>query len=65
MFTPKTALFTFVATCALAMGACQPAEGPAEQAGLAVDNAARQVGQQLDKAADKVEAVAREADKKK
>jgi len=64
MFTPKTALFTFVATCALAMGACQPAEGPADQAGQAVDNAARQVGQQLDKAADKVEDAAKEADKK-
>ncbi len=38
MFTPKTALFTFVAACALAMGACQPAEGPADRAGKAVDD---------------------------
>ena len=56
MFTPKTALFTFAATCALAMVACQPAEGPAERAGKTVDSAAtRQVGPQIDKAADKVE----------
>jgi hypothetical protein len=40
MFTPKTALFTFAATCALAMGACQPAEGPAEQAAKSADNTA-------------------------
>ena len=33
MFTPKTALFTFVTMCALGMSACQPAEGPAERAG--------------------------------
>ena len=53
MFTPKTALFTFAATCALAMVACQPAEGPAERAGKTVDNVAtRQVGQEVDKVAD-------------
>ena len=55
MFTPKTALFTFVATCALAMGACQPSEGPAEQAGKTVDSTTRQVGQEVDKTADKVD----------
>ena len=62
MFTPKTALFTFVASCALAMGACQPAEGPAERAAKTGEVAA---GKPADadavaKAPVKVEDVARD-----
>jgi hypothetical protein len=44
----------FVATCALAMAACQPAEGPVERSGKSLDNAAKRVGNAVDKAADKV-----------
>ena len=37
MFTPKTALFTFFAACALGVVACQPTDLPAEPAATAVD----------------------------
>lgn len=49
----RNAVYVLVATCSLAMAACQPAEGPAERAGRHVDNAAKKVGEQVDKAADK------------
>ena len=53
MPNPRNALYVFVATCALAVVACQPAEGPAERAGKSIDNAAKKVGNEVDKAADK------------
>jgi hypothetical protein len=53
MLNPRNALYVFVATCALAVAACQPAEGPAERAGKSLDNAAKKVGNEVDKAADK------------
>lgn len=54
MFSPRNSIYALIATCSLAMAACQPAEGPAERAGKNVDNAAKKVGDQVDKAADKV-----------
>jgi glutamine synthetase type III len=45
--------FTGVLFAALAVTACQPAEGPAERAGKQVDQAAERVGDQVDRAADK------------
>lgn len=54
MLNPRNALYVFVATCALAVAACQPAEkGPAERAGKSLDNAAKKIGNEVDKAADK------------
>ncbi len=53
MLNPRNALYVFVATCALAVAACQPAEGPAERAGKSIDNAAKKVGNEVDKAAEK------------
>lgn len=63
MITPRNAVFVLVATCSLAMAACQPAEGPAERAGKSVDNAAKKVGDQVDKAADKVKDAVNDAKK--
>jgi hypothetical protein len=54
MLNPRNVLYVFVATCALAVAACQPAEGPVERSGKSLDNAAKRVGNAVDKAADKV-----------
>ena len=53
MLNPRHAVFVFAAASALAMVACQPAEGPAERAGKNVDKTAKKVGDQVDKAAGK------------
>lgn len=50
----KTALYPAIAIAALVIAACQPAEGPVERAGKAVDNAAQKAGDQIEKAGDKV-----------
>ena len=63
MLTPRNALYVFVATCSLGMVACQPAEGPAERAGTSIDNAAKQVGDQIDKTADKAKEAVNDAKK--
>jgi len=39
--------------------ACQPKEGPAEQAGKSLDNAANKAGQQIEKAGEKVQDAAK------
>ena len=38
---------------------CQRHEGPAEKAGKAIDNAAAQAGQQIEKAGDKIKDTAK------
>jgi predicted small secreted protein len=48
------AFYALIAASALVLAACQPAEGPAERAGKAVDNAAEKAGDQIEKAGDKV-----------
>ena len=53
LLNPRNALYVFVAICALAVAACQPAEGPAERAGKSIDNAAKKVGNEIDTAVDK------------
>ena len=63
MSATRHALYVFVAICALATAACQPAEGPAERAGKNIDNAAKKVGDQVDKAADKAKDAINEAKK--
>ena len=63
MLNPRNALYVFVASCALAVAACQPAEGPAERAGKDIDHAAKKVGDQVDKAADKVKQTVDDAKK--
>jgi hypothetical protein len=52
MLNPRNALYVFVATCALAMTACQPAEGPVQRSGKSLDNAAKRVANAVDKASD-------------
>ena len=63
MFAARHALYIFVATCALATAACQPAEGPAERAGKSLDNAAEKVGDQIDDAAKKAKDAVKDATK--
>ncbi|MET0210436.1 MAG: hypothetical protein ABW220_15425 [Burkholderiaceae bacterium] len=63
MLKPRNVVYALVATCSLAMAACQPAEGPAERAGKNVDNAAKKVGEQVDKAADKTKEAINDAKK--
>jgi hypothetical protein len=45
------AVYVFVASCSIAMAACQPSEGPVEQARNQVDKTAKKVGDQIDKTA--------------
>ena len=54
MFTFKTPLYIFIAASALALAACQPAEGPLERAGKTVDSAAQKVGNEAEKVGDKI-----------
>ena len=54
MLNPKSGLYVFIAMIALAVVACQPKVGPAEEAGKAVDNAAQKAGNQIEKAGDKI-----------
>jgi|ERR1700712_794984 predicted small secreted protein len=63
MLNPRNAIYIFVATCSLAIAACQPHEGPAERAGKNIDNAAKKVGDQVDKAADKTKEAVKDATK--
>jgi hypothetical protein len=63
MFAVRHALYLFVTTCAMAMAACQPAEGPAERAGKSLDNAASKVGDQIDDAAKKAKDAVKDATK--
>ena len=53
MFTPKSALYTFVVVTSLAVAACQPNESPIPPTGPA-DGAAQKMNQQVDRAADDV-----------
>lgn len=59
----KTALYPWIAATALVLAACQPAEGPVERAGKAVDNAAEKAGEQIEKAGDKVKEAVEDAKK--
>jgi hypothetical protein len=61
----RISLFAFlgVSFTALAVTACQPAEGPAERAGKQIDQVAERMGDQVDKAADNVKDKADQAKK--
>jgi hypothetical protein len=63
MLTPRTALFAAIAALAFGLAACQPAEGPAERAGKAVDNAAQKAGDSIEKAGDKIKDAANDVKK--
>ncbi len=63
MFTFKNSLYTVVAASALALAACQPAEGPLERAGKSVDKAAEKVGDQAEKVGDKIKGAVNDAKK--
>lgn len=47
----------------LALLGCQKPEGPAEKAGKEIDNALSQAGQQIEKAGDKIQEAAKDAQK--
>lgn len=63
MFNAKSSLYAFIAFVAVAVVACQPAEGPLERAGKAVDNAGEKAGEQLEKAGDKINNAVEDAKK--
>jgi len=48
---------------AVSLAACQRAEGPAERAGKAIDNAAANASNQLEKAGDKIKETTEEVKK--
>ena len=47
----------------LALSACEKQEGPAERAGKQIDNATAKVGQQIEKAGEKIQDEAKSAKK--
>jgi len=57
------ALYLVVSAFSLAVAACQPAEGPAERAGKAIDNAAEKTANQFEKAGDKARDAVNDAKK--
>lgn len=60
----KTVSAALVVTAVLvALAGCQKKEGPAEHAGKEIDNATAKVGQQVEKAGDKIQDAAK-GDKK-
>lgn len=65
MINSKRSAVAVVATglLVLTLFGCQKQEGPAEKAGKKIDNALSQAGQQIDKAGDKIQGAARDAQK--
>lgn len=65
MFKSKRSAVTLVAMglLALTLAGCQKHEGPAEKAGKEVDKTIGQAGQQIQKAGDKIQDAARDAQK--
>lgn len=63
MFNAKTTLYPVIATAALVLAACQPAEGPLERAGKSVDKAAEKVGDSAEKVGDKIKDAVNDAKK--
>jgi predicted small secreted protein len=59
----RLALLSGLAAVSFGMAACQPAEGPAERAGKAIDNAAEKAGDSIEKAGDKVKDAVNDAKK--
>lgn len=57
----KTSLFLFILMTALAIAACQPAEGPAERAGKQLDQTAAELGHGIQKAGEEVKDAAHSA----
>lgn len=62
-FGKKLAAAVLTTALLVALPACQKQEGPAEHAGKEVDKAAAKVGQQVEKAGDKIQDTAK-GDKK-
>ena len=63
MLNIKSLLYPVVAASALVLAACQPAEGPLERAGKSVDKAAAKVGNEAEKAGDKIKDAVNDAKK--
>jgi hypothetical protein len=53
VITIRNSVYVIVAACSVAMAACQPAESPAQRVARDIHHAAKQLGDQVDKAADK------------
>jgi predicted small secreted protein len=52
-----------VAVSAMALSGCQKQEGPAEKAGKQIDKAMSSIGEQIQKAGDKIKDAARDMQK--
>ena len=63
MLNIKSLLYPVIAASALVLAACQPAEGPLERAGKSVDKAAAKVGNEAEKAGDKIKDAVNDAKK--
>lgn len=61
----RTGVATVLAAALLLSGlaGCKKEEGPAERAGKALDNAVQEVGKQIEKAGEKIQDAAKEAQK--
>jgi hypothetical protein len=59
----RAALLAACAAIGFGMAACQPAEGPAERAGKAIDNTAEKAADSIEQAGDKVKDAVNDAKK--
>ena len=59
----RTSLYPLVAAFSLMVAACQPAEGPAERAGKSIDQTATKIGNEAEKAGDKLKDAVNDAKK--
>lgn len=63
MIKSKSSAVIVMGMLSLALAGCQPKEGPAEKAGKAVDQSISNAGAQIEKAGDKLQGAARDAQK--
>lgn len=59
----KMAVPLFAALLLAGLAGCKKEEGPAERAGKALDNAVQEAGKQIEKAGEKIQDAAKEAQK--
>jgi len=63
MITSRSLLLVLPLAVVLGVAACQPAEGPAERAGKAIDNAAGKAADKIEEAGGKIKDKVDEAKK--
>ncbi|PLC48257.1 hypothetical protein CR159_18930 [Pollutimonas subterranea] len=63
MIKRKSSAVILAGMLSFGLAGCQPEEGPAEKAGKAVDQSISNAGAQIEKAGDKIQAAARDAQK--